>query len=378
MSVSLARQMLLHDWRRFLPAVLATAFASLLLMMQAALVVGIFSSASTYVTGSSADLWVGYPGTQSVDQGRPIDENIAALLLTDPQVRQVEPFLWFDGDWRGGRRIGALSVLISGIDPRPTGLMFSRVLDPALRAALVTPDTVLVDRAEIEKLGTAVGQRAFINGHEVRIVGVAHGLRALGGVNVVTSLETATRLAGDGDHPHRPTYWVATVADPGKIDAVAARLNGHAGFGRYEAWSSEHFARRSMLFWMFDTGAGAGVLFIAAIVALVGAVISSQTLVAAVVGSVREYATLNALGVGMRALRAVVLEQSAWVGAISAVVALLLGRALIALARVRDVPVVFDLRISAICVGAVVVLSALSGLIALRGLRRADPAVLLR
>ena len=57
-------------------------------------------------------------------------------------------------------------------------------------------------------------------------------------------------------------------------------------------------------------------LFLAGIVFLVGAVITSQALVAAVVGSVREYATLNALGVGVRALRKVVLEQALWVGAL--------------------------------------------------------------
>ena len=58
-----------------------------------------------------------------------------------------------------------------------------------------------------------------------------------------------------------------------------------------------------MLFWLFDTGAGVGVLFMAGIVFLVRAVITSQALVAAVVASMREYATLNALGVGVRNLR---------------------------------------------------------------------------
>ncbi|MGH8079498.1 MAG: ABC transporter permease, partial [Lysobacter sp.] len=56
---SLARQTLLFEWRRFLPAVLAIGFSSLLLLLQAALVLGIFGSASVYVSGSSADLWMG-------------------------------------------------------------------------------------------------------------------------------------------------------------------------------------------------------------------------------------------------------------------------------------------------------------------------------
>ncbi len=73
-------------------------------------------------------------------------------------------------------------------------------------------------------------------------------------------------------------------------------------------------------------------LFLAGIVFLVGAVITSQTLVAAVIGSIREYATLNALGVGVGDLRKVVMEQAFWVGALGLLGADLLGIVLMLLA----------------------------------------------
>ena len=72
------------------------------------------------------------------------------------------------------------------------------------------------------------------------------------------------------------------------------------------------------------------------------------------------------------------LEQAFWVGAIGVIGAMLMGLALIALARLRDVPVVFNVEISLICVVAVMGLAAVSGVAALRELRRTDPAVLLR
>ncbi len=140
--VALARQTLLHEWRRFLPAMIAVGFAGLLQLLQAALVLGIFGSASVYIKGSSADLWVGYPGTQSVNLGRPIDAGVEMHLRMEPQVRQVEPFLWVDGDWRGARDTGGVSVYVSGIDTGPQGLMFDRVLPAALRARLQEVDTV--------------------------------------------------------------------------------------------------------------------------------------------------------------------------------------------------------------------------------------------
>lgn len=376
--VSLARKTLIYEWRRFLPAMLAVGFAGLLLLLQVALVLGIFGSAAVYITGSSADVWVGYPGTQSVSLGRPIDADVEMRMRMDPAIRQVEPYMWVDADWRGKGETGGLSVYLSGIDPRPDGLMFSRIIPKSLRVRLREPDAVIVDRADIGKLGVSVGGTAAINGHRVRVVGVSSGLRALGGVNVISSLDTARQLDGDPSDAGRPTYLVASLKDPSQADAVARRLDGSGGFGPYTAWSSASFARRSVLYWMLDTGAGAGVLFLAGIVFLVGAVITSQTLMAAVAGSVREYATLNALGVGVGNLRWVVLEQAFWVGAFGLVGAVLFGALLLWLAQSQNVPVALNVPVSALCVLLVLGLAAVSGLFALRSLRRADPASLLR
>ncbi len=374
--VALARKTLIYEWRRFLPAMLAVGFAGLLQLLQIALVLGIFGSTSLYITGSSADVWVGYPGTQSVGLGRSIDADVESRILMDPAVRRVEPYLWVDGDWRGPGETGGVSVFVSGIDPSADGLMFSKALSPTLRARLAEPDAIVVDRSALGQLGVGIGQTATINGQQVRVVGISSGLRALGGVNVLCSLDTARRL--DSDPADGPTYLVASLRDPNQADAVATRLRGDKAFGPYTAWSASDFAHRSVMYWLFDTGAGAGVLFLAGIVFLVGAAITSQTLIAAVNGSVREYATLNALGVGVAALRRVVLEQAFWVGALGLLGASVLGIVLMVLARSQDVPVVLNVPAALACIVLVMGLAAVSGLAAMRSLRRADPATLLR
>ncbi|MGO4501867.1 MULTISPECIES: ABC transporter permease [unclassified Dyella] len=376
--VALARKTLIYEWRRFLPAILAVGFAGLLQLLQAALVLGIFGSASVYITGSSADLWAGYPGTQSVNLGRSIDSGVEMRLRMDSAVTAVEPFHWVDADWRGPSDTGGVSVFVSGINARPDGMLFAHALPPALRARLNEPDAVIVDRADLDSLGVKVGDSAVINGHRVRVVGVSSGLRALGGVNVVASLATAAELDTDPSNANRMTYFVAKLRDPAAADDVAARLRGNGAFGKYDVWTAQDFARRSQLYWMFDTGAGAGVLFLAGIVFLVGAVITSQTLVAAVIGSVREYATLNALGVGVGALRRVVMEQAFWVGALGLVGSTVLGAIALAIARSRSVPVALDPWTTLACLALGMGLAIVSGLAAMRSLRRADPATLLR
>lgn len=381
--VPLARKTLLHEWRRYLPAALAVAFTGVLLLMQAALVMGIFGGASVYVNQSGGDLWVGYPGTQTIELGRPVPSDTEFALLLDPAVRKVEPFRWVDGDWRGATNRGHVSVYVSGIDPRAGGLMFAHALDPELRQRLDEPGGVIVDRADLPKLGLAVGERASINGQRVRIVGAASGLRALGGVNVLTSLTTAQRLdvdngASNNLDPSAVAYYVVALRDPLQADAVRERLQPRGRIKRYEVWTRSALARRAVLFWLLESGAGLGVLFLAGVVFVVGAVITSQTLMGAVAGSVREYAALQALGVGLAALRRIVLAQAAWVGLFGLLLGAVVSVLATMLARSQDVPVQLDWLVMLLCSGMVMLIALLSGLMALRVLRNADPALLLR
>jgi putative ABC transport system permease protein len=373
--VPLARKTLLYEWRRFLPSTVAVAFSGLLLV-QAALVLGIFSTAAVYVQRSGGDLWIGYPGTQSIELGRPIPAEARVRALMDPAVLRVEPFRWVDGDWRGPADKGGVSVFVSGIDTGADAMMFADVLAPELRARLDQPDSVVVDRADLSKLGLAVGERAIINGHRVRIVGVGNGLRALGGVNILASLATAARLDEPGQD--EVAYYVVKLRDPALAAEVAARLQPGGRHPRYEVWTRQAFAQRAMTYWMFETGAGIGVIFLAAVVLVVGAVITSQTLMGAVAGSIREYATLHALGVGFGALRQVVLQQAAWVGAFGLAAGGLATLLLLALAHQRDVPAALDPGVALVCAAMVMAIALASGLMAVRTLRHADPALLLR
>ncbi|MFT3792525.1 MAG: ABC transporter permease [Rudaea sp.] len=376
--VALARKTLIYEWRKFLPAALAVAFSGLLLLMMTALMFGIFSSAGVYVSRSGGDIWAGYPGTQTVELGRPIPRDTEVWLHMDPAVVQVEPFQWLDGDWRGPAERGSVSVFISGIDPNPNGLMFSRVLSATERALLFEPDAVIVDAADLSKLGLGIGGTAFLNGHRVRIVAAANGLRTLGGVNIVTSIATARTLVGDPAERDKVAYYVARLAPGADPDAVRNRLVPVAAAHRFAVWTHDEFAYNAATYWMFETGAGLGFIFLSFVVFLVGVVITSQTLFAAVASSVREYAMLNALGAGIGALRRVILEQAFWVGTIGVIVGGLVSLALALLAHGQDVPISFN-YIAAIACGALVMAIALiSGFLAVGAINHLEPATLLR
>ncbi|HET8730553.1 MAG TPA: FtsX-like permease family protein, partial [Moraxellaceae bacterium] len=286
--------------------------------------------------------------------------------------------IWIDGDWRAGQGTGGVSVYVTGISAQGNGILFDQVLTPTQKELLQQPMAVIVDRSSLDQLAVAPGDTAWIDGHAVRVVAAVSGLRALGGVNVITSLESAREIAPVFRDAGQATYLVARLRQPGRAEAVGAALKGQRGFGPYDVWTADEFARKSQLFWMLDTGAGVAVLFLGGIVFLVGVVIASQALAAVVIGSAREYATLNALGVGRRALRLVVLEQSAWIGGLGLLVAALLAALLLTVAQQHDVPVGMSVPVALMCAALIFLLSLASGLFAMRGLMRADPALLLR
>ncbi len=374
--VSLARASLIYEWRRFLPAILAVAFAGLLVQVQLSLLLGMFSSVAVYIDRSSADLWVGYPGTQSVDLARPIPGKVENGLRMHPDVTVVERFTWTVGDWQRPQG-GKLSAVLIGIDPKPEAMTFASLLTPALRQRLQEPGNVLVDEADLDKLGVKVGDDAELAGKRVRVAATVNGIRSMGGANVLTSLSTARSidpyLRGD-----TTDYFLVRLKDPEHAESVRDALKPSGSFKPFEVWTSEEFSIQSQLYWLFESGAGSGFLFSSALGLLVGIVITSQTLMGAIVAALREYATLRALGVSTHSLRAVVVEQSFWVGLLGLIITGLIGALLVVLARAAHIALEVPMW-GCIATGILVLsIALLSGLSALRALNQAEPFTLLR
>ena len=148
--VSLARSSLIYEWRRYTAAVFAITFAGLLVLVQLALLLGLFGTVSVAIDQSSADVWIGFPKTQSVDLGRTMASSTANLAWMNPDVKQVERIAFAVGDLRRPDGV-AVSVFLYGIDTRPDGLTFSRKLTVAQRRLLDEPNAIIIDAADQKK-----------------------------------------------------------------------------------------------------------------------------------------------------------------------------------------------------------------------------------
>jgi putative ABC transport system permease protein len=292
-------------------------------------------------------------------------------------VAQVEAFQWGYGDWRQPGQ-GKIAVFLVGVQTRDGSLVMKDALNPTLKEKLQEPNTILIDEADREKLGADVGDIAEINGIRVKIVGLTSGLKALGGVNVITSLSSARALDSNLKNTNKVAYFVAKLRDPKQAERVKHELTPKGELKRFQVWTKAEFSELSTLFWLFESGAGIGFLFSTVIAMIVGAVITSQTLMAAVAAAIKEYATLRALGVVFAKLRTVVLEQSLWIGLIGLGISFAMSFALIWVAHVNYIPVGMNLGLIVFAALSVMAVALGSGLLALRQLKKADPAALLR
>src|SRR5207247_8217710 len=154
------------------------------------------------------------------------------------------------------------------------------------------------------------------------------GPKRLAGPYVFCSLATARPLLRM--QPEQTTYLLAKCHDPAQAPVVAERLKRYSDMS---AFTSTEFSVRSRVHWLTKTKAGIALGYSALLGLLVGAVVTSQTLYAAVAASLREYAILQALGIPRWRMAAAVMAQSFWAGIIGIAVGL---PAVHALARIAQ------------------------------------------
>ena len=92
--------------------------------------------------------------------------------------------------------------------------------------------------------------------------------------------------------PFQATYVLARCYHRAEAARVVKELRQR--YDTISAFTSEDFSLRSKLHWLTKTKAGIALGYAAALGLLVGAVVTSQTLYAAVASSLREYAVLRA------------------------------------------------------------------------------------
>lgn len=375
---SLARTSLRREFQRYIPAVLAVSFASLLLLLQAGLLIGLFRTVTSVIDRSGAQVWLTSPRLPSFDQAVDIPARAALALMARPEVARTEEVeeIYVNVRTPTGAMIAATVI---GYDLRPGSFVMPKSFQPKLAEALRLPGGIVIDRADAHKLDARLGTVLEVNGHRAPVVGLTRHFRGVGGVYIFASLATARMFGNLGIQvPAMTTFVAARLHNPALAQQVRDEVQPKAHDRAFDAWTSAGLSEHSQLYWLWETGMGVGILFSVLIGVVVGVVITSQTLRAVIVHSLKEFATLRALGVPVGALRGIVLELAVWIGALGLACTAVAAVVAAVVADGMDVSLAFPWWTIAATIVFTVGVALASGFVALRALYTTEPAELLR
>lgn len=376
--VPYALLILRRDWFRFLPALLAVSFSAVLIAVQCGLVMGLLMCTSVPIDHASADIWVMSPDANSLQQTYPIPDSWELRLSREPEIVRTEPYLMCEAAWHKPGQGSTELCFVIGMRLDDHSLGAIRELSPEMRGRLMEAGTIIVDEWELPNLGLrhGEGEIAEINGQRVRIVGTLSGFEGHNFIYVFCSMQTARQLVPRLRQRNQILCVLGQCRQTDDVPKVIARLR--AQYPDMGVYSRDELAQRARIYWLVRSRGGMVMVCTIFLALLVGLMVTSQTLYAAVLASLKEYAVLDALGIPRWRIAALVLAQSFWIGAggllLAAPIIWLLRWAAL-LIRTR---VLLEVEILAGTGALTLAIALLSGASALRPLRRIDAAELLR
>jgi putative ABC transport system permease protein len=294
-------------------------------------------------------------------------------------VEDVSPVYIFPAIWKNPWGTDRRSINALGLDPEKD--QFDTPGFSAGRTLLRQQDVVLFDAASRPEFGSvrervaAEGPIATeVNDRTVRVVGLVEIGPSFGiDGTVVTSVDNWLRL-----FPERPRddIQLGLIRLKAGSDPIAVRDELRAALPKdVLVLTKQDFIGRERAYWNGATPIGFIFAFGAIMGLVVGAIIVYQILFADVSEHLNEYATLRAIGHRNRFVSGIVMQQAAILAVLgfvpgTAAAALLYGVA----ARATRLPLYMTGERALVVFALMLLVCALAGYIALRKVRRLDPA----
>jgi putative ABC transport system permease protein len=380
LAIPLAWLQLSREKLRLLVAVAGVAFAVVLILMQLGFREALFDSAVRYHRSLVYDVALISPRTQFIVQPENFSERRLQQVRGIPGVEGVKPVYMAQIVWRNPVRTNeARSIFMVGFDPSHhvfdvAGITENqhhlRIADEVLYDALSRPEFgPVVDLfRETGHVETEVGNR------NVKVAGLFDLGTSFGiDASIVTSDLNFLRIFPSRD---RGLINLGLVdLEPGvSPEAIRDRILASLP-GDVEVLTREEFERREIAYWDTNTPIGYVFTFGVIIGLVVGSIIVYQILFADVSDHLKEYATLKAMGYTNGYLFAVILQEAVILAVLGFVPGLLVSTGLYRLAGdATALPLGMTWARGFGVLMLTVAMCCVSGAIALRKVRSADPA----
>lgn len=377
---------LLHQPVRTVVAVTGVAFAVLLMFMQ----LGFYGSAETAATTlyEALDFDLLLISSNYLNSTRPRSFPLERLYQAQAHrdVASVAPLYIDWQSWRirnSSRQLRAILVLAYRLD-EPVFLpkIFANEPPEHCLAQLQSPDTVLMDTETRKYFGPrGVGVETELNQKRIGVVGrftIGTGYGADG--MVLTSARTYARLTSPRTLAH-PALGLIRLKNKarGRADAVKKELS-QALYSTYphdevRIHTRAEIEARERHYWMYRTSVGIIFLMGVFIALIVGVIFVYQVIATDIADHFAEYATLRAMGYATGYLSGVVLRQALVLAILGYMLAFPVALGLYAVGRNEEQLLLEMTRPRAVVVLLLTIaMCSLSGLLALRKVKTADPA----
>ena len=306
----IAAAMLAHNRPRMVASIVGVGVAFFLVQAQFGLLVGWIHTCTALVRHAQVDLWVMARQTPAYDYGTAIPRQRIYQARSTPGVAWTEGLFVAWNIWQrnDGRHV---NVQLVGLDRSCVGgpwEMAAEAVNTVHRA-----QTVIVDGLYREALGVSgLGDDFELVGLRARVGGLSRGVRTLSACPFVfTSIPQAIRY--DRRYRDDQITYVIVRCEPG-ADVAAVQREMRRRIPGAEVLTTGEFGRRTVQYWMLETGIGITVIVTAALGLAVGTVIMSQTLFAITQDNLAHYAMLLAVGFPGRTLAMMILGQALVLG----------------------------------------------------------------
>ena len=378
-GIPLAWLQLMREKLRLAVAVAGVAFAVILIFMQLGFRKALFDSATRLHQAFAGDLFLISPQFDFMAQPKSFSRRRLVQASSHPNVASVSPVYLGLSLWKNPDTGKTRMIFVAGIDPSDDVLDLPGVREQ--RDLIRLQDVVLYDRAGRPEFGAVVA--AVAAGQPVstevgnRRITVA-GLFEMGtsfGVDacIVTSDTNFLRLF---PNRQRGLIDVGVIRLRAGADAPAVRDALRAAFPPdVLVLTRAEYIEREQTYW--DTSTPIGYVFTFGVIMglVVGAIIVYQILFADVSDHLAEYATLKAMAYSNAYLFGVVFQEAGILAVLGYIPGALITAALYRLAGdATKLPMQMTVPLALYVLILAVAMCCVSGAIALRKVRSADPA----
>ena len=377
-KVPLAWLQLSFQKTRLLTALAGITFAAVLMFMQFGFQEALFSTTTTIHRSIRGDLFLISTQSENLFSSRQFSRRILYQTLNHEGVAGASPIYIGILPWKNPWTKKERAIFIMGFEPNSTLLEVKGVRE---NFAGATPeDAVLFDTLSRPEFGDVAASlqkgervRAEVNKRMVEVRGLFElGASFAADGNLLTTDLNFQRLFNR--EPGEIDFGVISLAEGANLEQVKSRIEKTLP-SDVRVLTKEEFVAFERNYWETATAIGFVFNFGAILGLIVGIIITYQVLYTDVVNHLPEYATLKAMGYTNGYLTRVVLEESIILSVLGFVPGLVAALVLYALASSGSG---LPIEMTAGRVGLVFFLTVLmcfvSGLLAMRKLKSADPA----